>query len=58
MIEIVAIAKLMIEENKEDEKRVSLYINNMLKKINGKYIVPKDDFKTLIGERYMNHEKL
>ena len=47
MIEMAAISQMMIEKDAADPKTISSKLNDMFKKIDGNYVIPKEKLKTL-----------
>ena len=50
MIEMAAISQMMIERDAADPKIISSKLNDMFKKIDGKYVIPKKKLKTLCNK--------
>jgi len=50
MIEMAAISQMMIERDAADPKIISSKLNDMFKKIDGKYVIPKVKLKTLCNK--------
>jgi hypothetical protein len=47
MVEMAAISQMMIEREGSDPKIISSKLNDMFKKINGEYVIPKEKLKTM-----------